>query len=102
VTAAPADVTTVVIALGTLVYLPPAARVEILRRTGELGTRLVTLEPVSALPAVAERLDGLGAPGPTPFVLALDGVPLAYASAHGDRLSWLTAVRQPDAGAARS
>jgi hypothetical protein len=102
VTAAPADVTTVVIALGTLVYLPPAARVEILRRTGELGTRLVTLEPVSALPAVAERLDGLGAPGPTPFVLALDGEPLAYASAHGDRLSWLTAVRQPDAGAARS
>jgi hypothetical protein len=102
VTAAPADATTVVIALGTLVYLPPAARLEILRRAGELGARLVTLEPVSALPPVAEKLAGLSAPDPTPFVLALDGEPLAYASAHGDRLSWLTPVRQPDTGVARS
>jgi hypothetical protein len=102
VTAAPADATVVVIALGTLVYLPPEARIEILRSAGRLGARLVTFEHGSALPPVAERLGGLSAPDPTPYVLALDGEPLAYASAHGDRLSWLTPVRQPDAGGTRS
>ena len=64
--------------------------------------RLVTLEPATALPSVAERLGGLTAPDPTPFVLALDEQPLAYASAHGDRLSWLSPVGQTDTGAARS
>jgi hypothetical protein len=92
----------VVIALGTLVYLPPPARLEVLRRARELGARLVTLEPVTALPSVAERLAGLTAPAPNPFVLALDELPIAYASAHGDRLSWLSPVGQPDAGAAPS
>jgi hypothetical protein len=32
-------------------------------------------------------------------VLALDGEPLAYVSPHGDRLSWLSPVGQPDAAA---
>lgn len=99
---APDDTTLVVVSLGTLVYLPPAARIEVLRRTRELGARLVTLEPVTALPPVADRLAGYTAPDPTPFVLALDEVPIAYTSAHGDRLSWLTPVGQPDDGAARS
>lgn len=99
---APGDATAVVIALGTLVYLPPPARLEVLRRTRELGARLVTLEPVAALPSVAERLAGLTAPDPTPFLLALDEQPIAYVSAHGDRLSWLSPVGQPDAGAAPS
>ena len=58
------------------------------------------MEPVTALPEVAARLAALTAPEPTPFVLALDGEPLAYVSAHGDRLSWLTPVGQPDAGPA--
>jgi hypothetical protein len=102
VAAAPGDTTIVVLSLGTLVYLPPADRDAVQRRAAELGTRLVTLEPVSALPSVAARLEGLGAPEPTPFLLALDGKPLAHASAHGDRLSWLTPVGQPDVGAARS
>jgi hypothetical protein len=68
----------------------------------DLGARLVTMEPVGVLPDVAARLDALSAPRPTPFVLALDGEPIAYASAHGDALSWLTPVRPPDAGAAAS
>lgn len=96
----PDTATPVVVALGTLVYLPPDARHEVLRVAGDVGARLVTLEPVTALPAVAERLAGLTAPDPTPFVLALDAVPIAYCSAHGDRLSWLSPVGQPDAGAA--
>lgn len=92
VAAAPAGAVPVVLALGTLVYLPPADRERVVALAAELGARLVTLEPVAALPSVAERLDGLTAPEPTPFLLAVDGTPLAYASAHGDRLSWLSAV----------
>ena len=60
---------------------------------------MVTLEPVTALPQVQEALAGLTAPDATPFVLALDGDPVAYSSAHGDRMSWLSAVGQP--GSAR-
>jgi len=98
--AAPSGAALVIVALGTLVYLPPADRAAVARVAADLGARLVTLEPVTALPDVAARLVGLAAPDPTPFVLALDGEPIAYASAHGDRLSWLTPVRQPDAGVA--
>ncbi len=98
--AAPSGPTLVIVALGTLVYLPPAHRTAVAALAADLGARLITLEPVSALPEVAARLAGLTAPDPTPFVLALDGEPLAYASAHGDALSWLTPVRQPDAGVA--
>jgi hypothetical protein len=51
---------------------------------------MLTFEGAGVLPGVAERLRGLSAPHPTPFVLALDGEPLAHAGPHGDRLSWLT------------
>jgi hypothetical protein len=97
---APSGASLVIVALGTLVYLPPADRAAIARVAADLGARLVTLEPVSALPEVAERLAGMTAPDPTAFVLALDGEPIGYSSAHGDRLSWLTPVGQPDAGVA--
>lgn len=100
--AAPAGATLVIVSLGTLVYLPPAARSALVALVPRLGARLVTLEPVGALPEVAARLASLTAPEPTPFVLAVDGEPLAYASAHGDRLSWLSPVRQPETGPARS
>lgn len=99
---APPDATLVIVALGTLVYLPPSDRAEIVNLAGALGARLITMEPVTALPDVAARLAALTAPEPTPFVLALDGEPLAYVSPHGERLSWLTSVGQPDAGAAAS
>ena len=94
---APADATLVVAALGTLVYLPPLDRAEVLPAIARLGARAVTFEAVSALPEVAARLDGLTAPEPTPFLLALDGLPVAYGSPHGDRLSWLApaGLREP-------
>jgi hypothetical protein len=96
---APDDATLVIVSLGTLVYLPPAARTEFFDLSTRLRARTITLEPLAALPAVAERLGGLEAPEVTPFALALDAVPIAYASAHGDRLSWLSPVGQPGAGA---
>jgi hypothetical protein len=100
--AAPAGATLVVVALGTLIYLPPADRERVVERTAELGARLVTLEPVAALPRVEAAIGGRVAPERTPFLLALDGIPLAFSSAHGDRLSWLSAARQPGAGHARA
>jgi hypothetical protein len=97
---APTGATLVIVALGTLVYLPPADRSVVASLAAGLGARLITMEPVSALPEVAARLEALTAPEPTPFVLALDAEPLAYVSAHGDRLSWLTPVGQPESGPA--
>jgi hypothetical protein len=76
---APADLTLVVVSLGTLVYLPPEAREEFPRAVESIGARLVTLEQSGiadpADPALAGR-----------FVLAIDGDVIAESSPHGDRL----------------
>jgi hypothetical protein len=93
--AAPADAIPVIVSLGTLVYLPPVDRARVLAIAAAARARLVTLEPVTALPEISARLPGLHAPEPTPFLLALDGIPIAFSSAHGDRLSWLSPVGQP-------
>lgn len=89
---APDGATLVVASLGTLVYLPPADRARVIERCAALGARLVTLEPASALPEVAGRAAELAAPERTPYLLAVDGIPIACSSPHGDRLSWLTPV----------
>ncbi|NQX25948.1 DUF2332 domain-containing protein [Microbacteriaceae bacterium VKM Ac-2854] len=77
----------VVASLGTLIYLSPADRQAIVGLTRSV--HLVTLEPESALPELAAARAALVAAEPTPFILALDGRPLACVSPHGDRLSWL-------------
>lgn len=77
---APRDLTLVVVSLGTLVYLAPEARVAFPGAVAELGARLVTLEQSG----IADPTDLPGR-----FVLALDGVPIAESSPHGDRLSAL-------------
>lgn len=86
------DATLVVVALGTLVYLPSEQRDGVVDAASALGAHLLTFEGAAVLPAVAERLRGLSAPHPTPFVLALDGEPLAHAGPHGDRVSWLSSA----------
>lgn len=97
--AAPAGAALVVVSLGTAVYLPPEDRARLPGLVRELGARLVTLESVAALPEVQAGLAGRTAPEPTPFLLAVDGIPIAYSSAHGDRLSWLSAAGEPGGGA---
>lgn len=87
---APPAATLVVVSLGTLVYLAPDARVAFPAVVRGLGARMVTLEAAAALPGIAERLIDFDAPDLTPYVLAIDGEPIAYASAHGDRVSWLS------------
>jgi len=56
-----------------------------------LGARLLTCEGAGVLPGVAARLPELSAPHPTPFVLAVNGEPIAHAGPHGDAVSWLSA-----------
>jgi hypothetical protein len=76
---APADLTLVVVSLGTLVYLSPEARAAFPPAVAALGARLVTLEQAG----IADRAD----PALTGrFVLAIDGIPIAESSPHGDRL----------------
>ncbi|HEU0206083.1 MAG TPA: DUF2332 family protein [Pseudolysinimonas sp.] len=84
------DATLVIAALGTLVYLSPGERDGVVDAASALGAHLVTFEGAGVLPGVAAGLRGLSAPHPTPFVLAVDGEPIAHAGPHGDRLSWLT------------
>lgn len=76
---APADLTVVVVSLGTLVYLSPDARAAFPKAVAGLGARLVTLEQSG----IADR----GGPALTGrFVLAVDGEAIAESSPHGDRL----------------
>ncbi|QNO37965.1 DUF2332 family protein [Protaetiibacter sp. SSC-01] len=94
--AATASATLVVATLGTAVYLPPADRERLLAAIAGAGGRAVTFEARGALPEVTERWAALAAEGRADaaagFVLALDGVPLASGSPHGDVLE---AVRPP-------
>jgi hypothetical protein len=80
----------VIAALGTLVYLPQEEREAIVDAASHLGAHLVTFEGAGVVPRVAAAMQGLSAPHPTPFVLAVDGVPIAHAGPHGDRVSWMT------------
>jgi hypothetical protein len=64
-----------------------------------LGAHLVAFESAAALPGIPERLAQLHAAEPAPFVLSVDGEPLAVGSAHGERLFWLSdssPARQPE------
>ena len=96
--AAAPHATLVVASLGTAVYLPPADRAALPDAVAALGAHLVAFEPVAALPGNRERLARLPAPEDTPFLLSVGGEPVAFASAHGDRLAWLSdasPARQP-------
>jgi hypothetical protein len=86
---APDDATLVVVSLGTAVYLAPDARAALLPAVRSLGARAVTLEAASAIPSIGTAAAGREAPHPSPFLLAIDGEPIAAVAPHGDRVSYL-------------
>jgi hypothetical protein len=97
--AAAPTATLVVASLGTAVYLSPADRAALPDVVAALGAHLLAFESTSALPGIPERVARRHSVRATPFVLSVDGEPLAHASAHGDRLSWLSdacPARQPE------
>lgn len=87
---APRELTLVVAALGTSVYLPPDARARLVDSIREARAHAVTFEPRSAVPEAAARWDTLAAEGRADadarFLLAVDGEPVASGSAHGEHL----------------
>ena len=86
-------------ALGTLVYLAPAARAEVARLCAEAGARLITFEPVSALPEVQQRLERIHRTRPDP-VRARPRRRTARLRLRTRRSAVLAEpVRQPDAAA---
>lgn len=82
----PEGTTPVVVALGTLVYLPGPQRQRVLDLTASTGAHLVALEGAGVLTEVRERLAGRAVPEEMPTVLSLDRQPLAFSNPHGDRL----------------
>jgi hypothetical protein len=84
---APSDATVVVFHTAVLAYVDPAGRDTFASLMGSLPVRWISNETPLTFPAIAAS-----AP-PPPLdreltLLALDGVPLAYATPHGQYLSW--------------
>jgi hypothetical protein len=87
-TAAP-GATLVVVTAGVLVYLSVAERAAFVAAVREFDVRWISLEGPTVLPEVAALLPEGPAPAAAPFVLALDGVPVAYCAPHGHVLHWI-------------
>ncbi|WP_067712610.1 DUF2332 domain-containing protein [Nocardia yamanashiensis] len=91
VSAAPDGATVVVMHSAVLGYLSAEERVQFERTVQGLGCHWVSNEGCGVIGSVAERLPVPAAETPGRFVVALDGVPLAYAGAHGQWLDWFAA-----------
>lgn len=81
--------TPVILHSAFLAYLDREAREAVVEAIRASGARWVSFEGAKVVPGVADRLDRLGeSPGPTTFVVALDGEPLGWAQAHGRWVRW--------------
>ena len=89
--AAAPDATVVVITVGVLVYLSVAERAAFVAAVSELDVRWISLEGPTVLPGVAAQLPprAVDAPDSAPFVLALDGTPVAFCAPYGHVLHWI-------------
>jgi hypothetical protein len=78
----------VVVTAGVLVYLPWAERSRFVEAVRRLDCDWISLEAPEVLPDTAARLPGPVMPD-APFVLAVNGDPVALTAPHGGRLHWL-------------
>ncbi|WP_067566225.1 DUF2332 domain-containing protein [Nocardia acidivorans] len=88
VSAAPAEATVVVFHSAVLAYLSVEERDRFERMVRGLRCHWVSNEGCSVIGSIAERLPVPASETPGRFVVALDGVPLGYAGAHGQSLDW--------------
>lgn len=81
--------TPVVLHSTTLGYLPRARRARVVDAIRASGARWVSFEPDGVVPGVPRGEQTLGpAPASGAFVLALDGLPVAWSQAHGGWVRW--------------
>ncbi|WP_067814572.1 DUF2332 domain-containing protein [Nocardia inohanensis] len=92
VSAAPADATVVVFHSAVLAYLSVRERERFERTVRALPCHWISNEGCGVIDSIADRLPLPAHETPGRFVVALDGIPLAYAGAHGQSLDWI----QPD------
>jgi hypothetical protein len=85
---APASATLVVFHSAVLVYLSAETRRAFVDIVQSLPGHWISNEGPDVLPELVARVR-LPTNGPPPFVLALDGTPLALAAPHGQSLHWL-------------
>ncbi|WP_067473823.1 DUF2332 domain-containing protein [Nocardia amamiensis] len=91
--AAPADSTVVVFHGAVLTYLEPSSRIRFEETVRTLPCRWISNEGRSVLPSSGHDLPMPVQRDTAQFVLALDGVPLAYTSPHGQTLDWFAHSR---------
>jgi hypothetical protein len=89
--ALPPGCTPVVVTMGTLVYVPGAARQAFVDAVTRLGVRWIAMERTGILHGVAATLPGpVDAADPAAFAtVSLDGEALAVSDAHGHAVRWL-------------
>lgn len=85
---APAEATLVVFHSAVLAYLDAEVRAAFVRTVRDLAAARALVWLSNEAPAVVPGTD-LGRDGPSRFVLARDGVPVALTQPHGSALTWL-------------
>lgn len=85
----PVGVTPVVFHTAVAAYLDTDDRQRLRSLVGRLPGHWVCQEGIDVFPSIAARLPRRPPEGTPPFVLALDGEPVAFTAPHGGRLAWL-------------
>jgi hypothetical protein len=85
---APKDATVVVYHSAVLAYFTEGDRAAFVELVRELAVHWISNEGETVVPGVQERLT-VPLPDPALFLLAQDGVPVAFAGGHGQSLQWI-------------
>ncbi len=84
---APGDATLVIFHSAVLAYVGPEDRERFARIVADLDAVWISNESPAVFPAVAAKLDR--EPPGDRFLLAVDGVPVAFTGPHGQSIDWL-------------
>jgi hypothetical protein len=85
---APKDATLVVYHSAVLAYFTADDRSAFVELVSGLNGHWISNEGLSVVPGVQERLTAQP-PDPALFIVAQDGIPVAFAGGHGQSLSWI-------------